>query len=1742
MAAQAKPAPAELNPDSFMASGGGMASASLPQPEEVDQMTTTLGRALAEQLTRPASSPIPYALQTDQQQIAGAPTFQNPRTGKIYHRQAPGKEGGPLGVLDAPITGAQKVGEGAAEMTRPGMDSKFSGASKIVRGGFEASTPLMAGSLATAPVKTALSVGAGMASTEAVEAGLKKIGVPPGLAAFAGDAAGLFAGIGVHGISPRAASAIKAKYEPILKSRAEKANAPEASASITGREPYTPKPDLNPDTFTQETYANRTKQATPENQPADSGPEKPVAAVSAAPGGGAAGAPEGGGAAAQHPKAKGAVSSGELFRGKWNIPLTEKGVQDARDVAQRTAGQFTEIHASPLGRAQQTAAEVAKTNPQAGAVQTKTQLEPWTLGQHEGEQVTPERVDDLNDRIRNRPDEKIPGAGQHSNAPGESFNDFKDPLISHVQEQAARWQPGQKILNVTHYRDIRGVEAWLKNGKPEDRSIDVGHMTTKGDEKPGDLFRWDPRRQTLQDAKNADQDGIYFLRHGETAANEGASGGKIAANGTDTRREGPALHGNAPSGAGSLTGEATDVVIPGEKRSIPARYEVRELADIKSSHNGITFSANPDYALKNERDYSKPENQQRVIEQSSEESFNPRFHVTDNPDMGNGPPLIDETGNAIGGNSRTMHLQRVYGRKGQAARDYRSLLERNAPHFGIDPAAIRQMREPVLTRVASDEGLDTLPGGAKWAIRKTNVSGTAALSASERAAADSAQMSPDMLSHIAGAIEDAGTDATLNDALTGKSGTVIVNRLISEGFFNEQERPGLMDGKTGALTQSAKDRISKAMLGKFFEDSDQISRTPASIKAKLERAAAPLAKVAGNPDWDITPDVKEAVNLIEYATAHGIRHLSDVVSQASMFGEGPKWSDGAVKLAELLRDGKPNDVVAAFRKYVNSKEPTMFGESTPDEAFQETFGAGKPERTATPVDAAATPVDAVKPESAERKTSFTSTPHSAPIDVPAPEPETKKPAPVTLASGFGALQPYYDAAVKSIQESAAEVKALKSKRDAALAALKASEITPQEKEHGQITRRWYTGERDLWGTRVNQAIERLKKLVPDHVEQEALSLMRDFKSRPGELQQFLLGTHPDLGKLPAAEYKEAMENLEKLRPAIERAQNPTPRMRAADAVLTKLADMSLAEGQKVGFLESSISPEEYVTHLLHPKDAGSLPVPFTERAKALGGKIGRQFSFGKERTIPTLLHAISYGLKPRTLNAFDAFTVHGDKFATARATHMLVSELKGQGIGKWGARAGQGGIPADWVEIAPHAHPFQNIRAFPGAVSTDQPVVSRQTLFVPKFIADSLAPITDPDYSGKIMGFNAARKFQALAKAGELSLSLFHLKAENYMALANMGPKGWAKAQLMDRADPAFLLAERDMVLHGGTSPVQGKTFEAYKALQPGSIPTWGDMVRKAPVIRQFDQAAGKITELIFDNQMRKFKVTNYGIRKAAWMAKHPNATPAETTAAMHSITQELNAVYGGLHWENLGVNRMTNQVSRFLMLAPDWTFSNFYNVKTMGEGGWKGTEGGQMARAFWLRAIVGGLAVNQGYSLLMSGKPSTNPTMAYEGKDSEGREIYRNVAFAGAPSDLVNLVQNVYHYGLLEGPARSLAGKAAPGLRTAFEMMFNEDFLHHKITDPSFSMAANTARTAWFMTKSLAPIPFSASNVIDVAMDGTEDQQAKAKDIIGLILFGQAARHVAPEGTHWTPRGGIRENRAKPERTFSEEFSQEIR
>lgn len=1449
--------------------------------------------------------------------------------------------------------------------------------------------------------------------------------------------------------------------------------------------------------------------------------------------------------------------------------------------------------------------------------------------------------------------------------------------------------------------------------------------------------------------------------------------------------------GSVSSGARPIEGDRTEVLITDEDIFIQARYEAWELADVQPSHNGLTFAENPGYGIvdKNERDYSQEVNQGRILKQSSEEGFKPRYHITDNPDAINGPPLLGPTGKVLGGNSRVMALQRIWAANKAAAKAYRELLIQQAGHYGLDPARIAEMKQPVLVRVASQADLDALPGQSKWAIRKTNVAGTAELTAAEEAAADAKQVTPEILDYIGSIMDEAPPDASLNDMLSSKAGTDLVNGLIDIGFFPEPLRPKLMDTDTGAVTEVAKKRIARALLGQYFKDADQLQRfdvNDKAIRSKLERIVGPTVRLSGVKDWDIRPIIQQAMNAIEYARTHNLTNLDDILSQQPLIGKKP-FEDYHVTLAKFLKRATPNQTVTAFREYAAMADiGPMFDPPTPEEAIEEVFGekgdggvrfSPRPhgwesvegrglasEMRFEPIELEGKDADRAVAVKTNNEGMFYGTHHQAAgIHVPAAgtvsvmqhaayemdkyrdmglkapqglrqlydvakqayledkalvmvngdsakhsfdtvlrheldhaaqanlkakrprvdaveelrgitrDPLYRKAVEFMrstfegykstsdkgmldevgvrlMQSGHHAdmgltleearslavsyikhLREYYEKLsakeiadrvfpalrkgqsnqsadgvrsaggsrtpasssadtsasdfefIRKLREQAAadrgdagvrysfsgpnrvkdflddeegafkgfnytDAAAKMATRRAALAAVKAAEASPVQKDFGQRLIEWFVGERDSWVARVNQEVAKLKKDLPDATEQQAITLMRDFLNKKGALIEWVTDKHANMpvakpakfvnGKKVAEEVTPAMAKdyqarLDALKPAMRLALNPTPAMESANKRLDTIFELALLTGKKLGIIKSDITPEEYITHIFNPKDEGDTPVPLSSRvARAMGGKIGRRFAYANKRGYATVLDAVADGVLPRTLNAFDATTIYSDKFATRRATKLLENLLHDSGLGKWGTRNSDR-IPKDWIPFAEHSTEFRNLITYPD--KNGEPAAAEQRLMVPKYIDDALRPITDPNYLSRVPFFMSAHMYQQWVKAANLALSFFHPKALEMMALSNMGAVDTVKAHQQDMESAAFEAMERLFVQWGGITDILHRTQEAYHNLTPGPVPTLGEVLGELPALKQLNTFSKGITHVTFGVLQRKFKVWDFARQLAAWDGEHPGATPAERNKAGRSIAKQVNAVYGGLNWENLGMNKASLAIARMLILAPDWTFSNFVNVKQAAEGGpkailqqlapkftskqWEGSPAGKTARLFWIRAMLGGMAATQLLSLALTGKKSKRWTQVYMGLDIDGQEIYQNLFFSGAPGDLVNVLSKAHDRGVVNGAARWLAGKYSPLIRAYETAHTGETYLGTKINKPGMNPVAQDVRTIGYMARDLAPIPFSLMNAWEMQF-GPKADTYTIKEKLGALVGGTPPAHVAPEGMKMTASG----------------------
>lgn len=666
----------------------------------------------------------------------------------------------------------------------------------------------------------------------------------------------------------------------------------------------------------------------------------------------------------------------------------------------------------------------------------------------------------------------------------------------------------------------------------------------------------------------------------------------------------------------------------------------------------------------------------------------------------------------------------------------------------------------------------------------------------------------------------------------------------------------------------------------------------------------------------------------------------------------------------------------------------------------------------------------------------------------------------------------------------------------------------------------FTGFRDAQITETNQLGRVLKGMLPSATDQEALLFYREFKNNLGELRDLLSGKakiyddfveyfkkeNPDATPAEVEKArKDAVARVKKFEKPIERAINATPAIKEADAKMTEYFGKRLSEGKALGLFKDddeagSMESSDYITHVLTKDPAAVKP-----RTNAGGGKMSRTMNFSKARTFSNILDAVAFGKTPATVNALDSMKIYGERFSTTAATNILIPALKDSGVAKWGT-FGSENIPADWVPLNPQTRTFQNL--IPTIDKEGKPQVLSQQLFVPQKIADALKPILDPDYlRNNVPGYGASRIYQGYLKAAELSLSLFHARALTLTAINNMGYVNAMKLFSEDMNTPTFLEAERFGASMGLTTSLTHSDPSAYKGLAKGATPmTRGELLKTLPVFKQVDQLSHNITYMTFDVMQRKFKVVDFTQKTAAWISKNPDATTEQSNQAFRDIAKEVNASYGGLHWENLGINKTALGIGRVLFLAPDWTYSNFLNAKYAFKGGPAGTA----ARAFWLRSVITGVVLSEMMSIFITGKPSKDPSSVYLGKDKAGKNIYSNVFFVGASGDLVNLIKNTEDYGLIQGAAQTTAGKLAPFPRFAIQMATNRDYAGRTIIPKGSGVAVGTARSLWEAVTNIAPVPFSISGPAGMFINKAGNYTLPEYIISGLT--GARTRHVVPD------------------------------
>lgn len=988
------------NPSRFSAVHPALAG--LPQPTEAVQQAELNAQSVAQMLTsvgqRMRQQAIPHELRGyTPEELAQPGGFQNPRTGVA---PTVGADLARVPILDSPVEGGKQIIAGVEQAAEPDLANKAGGASKIIRGGMQMAEPALPGALAGATIPTVLGLAGGAVAQDSVQGSLKKAGVPEPYADLAGDVAGLAGGgLTAHlaegsgrisAFPPERATLDRQIEAPETKAPAGETKAPipepppgfEVTNEVVPETVATaaPPPGFEIETPAQpESKAVNDKLTSPSNEGAKPGNTVNPKVSTSGP------STEG---EALNTNRLGATNDN---RNTVPIPWAQQPQEQAPEEEARAGqpnGAAREVNGGgkeQTGQIQTTPkaplkplrpyeevqkdidnreTELASNGVDTGKLYDEQRNNFKALGVEPlpGWRPMPEDLADLyreRDRIQQNNDEQFNDGLNERLKQSVPDDSLRSKLVQEISESdkpaalRAAFNPGHSIYdvgrianhvvdyvakNVTHEPEDHWekVDAVL-GGTPDNPSVQLRRKGGPAGYQPyGDeTYR---RAQAILDALLEANSPKYPMR-------EAVSPSPKPARSTNHISEAKPL-APRPAKTEPAYGSETAVRVPGEQTTYPARYAVREAEDVHPSHNAFNFERNPQYDFENDRDYTQPENASRVIQNGHAGTYDPAFTTSESPTAEHGAPVIDQRGNALGGNSRTMTQQRVYEHNPQGATAYREALSHKAASLGVNPADLGRFKKPMLVRELTNP--ITKDVGQK-AITDFNKTAAAKLAPEEQAVADGRRLGSKTVAAISNNLADVGEGSTLAQALSGDKGADIVQALIKDGVITPQEKNAYVD-EHGSLTGAAKDRIAKALVGRMFESSTDFGRTPTEMRNKLERVAPQVLRVEDRPEWSLTAPVREAVTALADAKAHGIKQLGDLNKQMGLNGKLRAYSPDAIAIAKKLQEG-PLKAQQAFRQYANDSELSredaqvgFFEPPTRHEAFEGAFGNGSPVR------------------------------------------------------------------------------------------------------------------------------------------------------------------------------------------------------------------------------------------------------------------------------------------------------------------------------------------------------------------------------------------------------------------------------------------------------------------------------------------------------------------------------------------------------------------------------------------------------------------------------------------------------------------------------------------------------------------------------------------------------------------------------------------------------------------------------
>lgn len=319
-----------------------------------------------------------------------------------------------------------------------------------------------------------------------------------------------------------------------------------------------------------------------------------------------------------------------------------------------------------------------------------------------------------------------------------------------------------------------------------------------------------------------------------------------------------------------------------------ARYCLASARKLIASHDPRTFSPRADYpADVQERRYDADKGEQLKVLRIAED-LNPAIIFNTIPSVTDGTPVVTEAGIVLGGNGRTLGLQRHYLDGGGKAKPY---LVDHAAEFGFSAEDVEALPDPVVVRVVDPETRGLSETAAKrrlqQLVRVLNVPLIKELDQQASAVALARQLDEGVFNTLATALDD---DKTLAEYLHSARSRELVVELQRVGVFRETNLSAYV-GSAG-FTESGRRLLEKTLAASLVEDASVLEALGEGTQATLARGAPWLvAATAYGADWDVRPTFLAAARDVLTIRKAQIRTVGEYLRQSSLFAaEAPPSS------------------------------------------------------------------------------------------------------------------------------------------------------------------------------------------------------------------------------------------------------------------------------------------------------------------------------------------------------------------------------------------------------------------------------------------------------------------------------------------------------------------------------------------------------------------------------------------------------------------------------------------------------------------------------------------------------------------------------------------------------------------------------------------------------------------------------------------------------------------------------------